>query len=124
MEAPYKITGEQPHTTVLLSSKFSDIYKPFHCTSCGNVVFEYNEDEVRTIIPSGHPQLDKPGKIYRCSGVMNLHGTSRIYDVLYQVMEAAMNLQNIEDIHTSIAYIAKTSEDRQTARCKMLYFVS
>lgn len=124
MEAPYKLTGTQPHTTVLLSSTFSDDYKPFHCVSCGNVVFSYNEDEIRTILPSGHPQLDKPSKIYQCHGVMKLRSTLRIYDVLYQVMETTMNLQNIDDLHIAIAHIAKDSNVETNARCKMLYYVS
>lgn len=124
MEAPYKLTGEQPQTTVLLSSKFNDIYKPFHCVGCGNIVFSYNEENVRTIVPSGHPKIDRPGKIYRCQGVMKLRGTARIYDVLYQVMDTAMNLENIDDLHTAIAYIAKGSETETNVRCKMLYFVS
>lgn len=124
MEVPYKISGDQPHTTVLLSSTYSDIYKPFHCSSCGNIVFSYNEDEVRTILPGGHPQLDRPGKIYQCHGVMKLRSTSSIYDVLYQVMDTAMNLTNIDELHTAMAYLAKDSENEINARCKMLYFVS
>lgn len=124
MEVPGKLTGEQPHVTVLLSSQFSDVYKPFHCVSCGNIVFSYNEDEVRSIVPSGIPQLDKAGKSYQCHGMMRLRGTANIYDVLYQVMETAMNIQSIEDLHTAIAYIAKDAEKESTVRCKALYYVS
>lgn len=124
MQAPFKITGEQPSTTVLLSDTFSDIYKPFHCVSCGNIVFSYNEEEIRTIIPSGHPQIDKPGKIYQCHGVMKLRSTSSIYDVLYEVMETVLRLDSIEKIHTAVAYIATQGQDETNARCKMLYFVS
>lgn len=124
MEMPMKLSGEQGHITVLLSSKFGDEYKPFHCVSCGNIVFSYNEDEVRSIIPSGHPQLGKPGKSYQCHGMMKLRGTASIYDVLYQVMETSMNIQNIEDLHTAIAFIAKEADNEKTVRCKMLYFVS
>lgn len=124
MEVPYKLTGDQPTATVLLSSTYSEIYKPFHCSSCGNIVFSYNEDEVRTILPGGRPQLDRPGKIYQCNGVMKLRSTSSIYDVLYQVMETAMRLDNITDLHTAIAYIAKDGENEVNARCKMLWFVS
>lgn len=124
MEVPVKLTGEQSEITVLLSDKFGDIYKPFHCVICGNIVFEYNEDEIRTIIPSGRPEISKAGKIYRCNGVMSLHGTSQLYDILYQVMEAAFNLENIAEIHTAIAYLSKTSEDKFNVRCKARYFVS
>lgn len=124
MEMPLKLTGQQPHVTVLLSSQFSNEYKPFHCVSCGNIVFSYNEDEVRSIIPSGHPQLDRPGKSYQCHGMMKLRSTASIYDVLYQVMQTAMAIQNIDELHAAIAYIAKGSEEEQTVRCKMLYFVS
>lgn len=124
MELPMKLTGVQSHTTVLLSSTYSPIYKPFHCSSCGNVVFSYNEDEVRTILPGGTPQLDRPGKIYQCQGVMKLRGTASIYDVLYQVMEMAMNIDNLEDLHAAIAYMAKDSDMEINARCKQLYYVS
>lgn len=124
MEVPLKLTGEQPHVTVLLSSQFSDIYKPFHCVSCGNIVFSYNEDEVRSIVPSGHPRLDRSGKNFQCHGMMKLRSTASIYDVLYQVMQTAMTSQNLDDLREAIAYIAKQSEDEQTVRCKMLYFVS
>lgn len=124
MEIPLKISGEQSEITVLLSSKYSDNYKPFHCVICGNIVFEYNEDEVRSIIPSGRPVLGKAGKVYRCNGVMSLHGTSQLYDILYQVMEAAFNLTNLDDIHTAIGYLSKASEDKFNARCKARYFVS
>lgn len=108
----------------MLSDKYGEVYKPFHCVVCGNIVFEYNEDEIRTIVPSGRPMIDKPGKIYRCNGVMSLHGTSQLYDILYQVMESAFNLTDIEEIHTAIAYLSKTSEDKFNARCKTRYFVS
>ncbi len=124
MIAPVKITGEQPHITVLLSSTFSEDYKPFHCSSCGNIVFSYNEDEVRTILPGGKPQTDRPGKIYQCHGVMKLRSTSSIYDVLFEVMQTSLTLTNIEDIHTALAYIAQGSQDESNARCKALYFVS
>lgn len=124
MEAPLKLTGQQSEITVLLSDKFGEFYKPFHCVICGNIVFEYNEDEIRTILPSGHPQLGKAGKVYRCNGVMSLHGTSQLYDILYQVMEVTFNLDNIEDIHTAMSYLSKTSEDKFNARCKARYFVS
>lgn len=124
MEVPLKLTGQQSEITVLLSNKYGDIYKPFHCVICGNIVFEYNEDEIRSIIPSGRPQIDKPGKIYRCSGVMTLHGTSQLYDILYQVMEAVFNLDNIADAHTAVGYLSKTSEDKFNTRCKARYFVS
>lgn len=124
MELPMKITQEQPHVTVLLSSQFSTIYKPFHCVSCGNIVFSYNEDEVRSIIPSGHPQLERAGKMYQCHGQMKLRSTAAIYDVLYQVMETAMAVDNIEDLRTAIAYIAQSGERESTVRCKMMYFVS
>lgn len=124
MEAPYKVTGKQPHTTVLLSSEFGSDYKPFHCVSCGNVVFSYNEHEVRTILPGGKPQLNRPGKTYQCHGVMKLRSTMSIYDVLWEVMESAMNIPNVEDVHTAVAYIAQQSQNETNARCKMLYFVS
>lgn len=124
MEAPYKLTGEQPHTTVLLSSSFNESYKPFHCVSCGNIVFSYNEEEVRTILPGGNPQLGKPGKIYQCHGVMKLRSTSSIYDVLYEVMNIALTTNNIEDLHAAMAYVARDAELETNARCKMLYFVS
>lgn len=124
MEVPFKLSGEQPHVTVLLSSQFSDVYKPFHCVSCGNIVFSYNENEVRSIIPSGHPQLDRSGKSFQCHGMMKLRSTASIYDVLYEVMQTAMSATSLEDLQTSVAYMAKRSEDEQTVRCKMLYFVS
>lgn len=124
MEMPMKLTGEQPRVTVLLSSTFGDIYKPFHCVSCGNIVFSYNEDEVRSIIPSGHPQLGRAGKSYQCHGQMKLRSTASIYDVLYQVMETAMAVENLEDLREAMAYIAKDSQNESTVRCKMLYFIS
>jgi hypothetical protein len=124
MEVPMKLTQEQAHVTVLLSSKFSTVYKPFHCVSCGNIVFSYNEDEVRSIIPSGHPQLDRAGKMYQCHGVMKLRSTSSIYDILYQVMEMAMKIDDITELRTAIAYTARDGDDEQNARCKMVYFVS
>lgn len=124
MEVPMSLTAEQPHVTVLLSSQFSDIYKPFHCVSCGNIVFSYNEDNIRSIIPSGSPQLDRPGKSYQCHGRMKLRSTARIYDVLYQVMEIAMSIDNIEDLHTAIGFIAKQADNETTIPCKMLYFIS
>lgn len=124
MEVPTKITGEQAHVTVLLSSQFSPIYKPFHCVSCGNIVFSYNEDEIRSIVPSGYPQLDRPGKMYQCHGVMKLRSTASIYDVLYNVMEMAMHIDDIGELRTAIAYTARNGEVEKTVRCKMLYFVS
>lgn len=124
MEVPLKLTGEQSEITVLLSNKHGDVYKPFHCSLCGNIVFEYNEEEIRTIIPSGRPQLDRSGKIIRCNGVMTLHGTTQLYDILYQVMDVAFNLTNSDDIRTSIGYLSKTSEDKFNVRCKARYFVS
>lgn len=124
MEVPMKLTRKQPHVTVLLSSEFNDIYKPFHCSSCGNIVFSYNEDDVRSILPSGHPLLGRPGKIYQCHGVMKLRGTAAIYDVLYQVMEMAMHIDDINELRTAIAFTAKDGETEKTVRCKMLYFVS
>lgn len=124
MLVPVKLSGEQSEITVLLSDTFGEVYKPFHCVVCGNIVFEYNENEIRSIVPSGRPQLDKPGKIYRCNGVMTLHGTSQLYDILYNVMDVSFNLTNLEDIHTAISYLAKTSEDKFNVRCKARYFVS
>lgn len=124
MEVPMKLTQEQPHVTVLLSSKFSTVYKPFHCVSCGNVVFSYNEDEVRSIIPSGYPQLDRAGKMYQCHGAMKLRSTASIYDILYQVMEMTMKIDDIDELRTAIAYTAQGNDDEQNARCKMAYFVS
>jgi hypothetical protein len=114
----------QRHSTVLLSSDFSPIYKPFHCSNCGNIVFSYNEDEVRTILPGGNPQLNRPGKIIQCHGIMKLRSTASIYDVLYKVMEIAMNMDNVEDIRTAVAAIAQGAEKETNVRCKMLWFVS
>lgn len=114
----------QRHSTVLLSSEFSDDYKPFHCSACGNTVFSYNEDEVRTILPSGHPQINRPGKIIQCHGIMKLRSTASIYDVLYQVMEMAMNIDDINDLRTAVAFIAKDAERETNVRCKMMWFVS
>lgn len=124
MEVPVRISGEQAHVTVLLSSQFSPIYKPFHCSSCGNIVFSYNENEIRSIVPSGYPQLDKAGKMYQCNGVMKLRSTVSIYDVLYEVMEMAWHIDDIEELRTAITYTAKGSTIEKTVRCKMLYFVS
>lgn len=114
----------QRHSTVLLSSEFSKDYKPFHCSGCGNIVFSYNEKEVRTILPGGNPALNRPGKVIQCHGIMKLRSTASIYDVLYQVMEIAMNVDNIEDIRTAVAGIAQGAEKEINVRCKMLWFVS
>lgn len=114
----------QRHSTVLLTSEFSANYKPFHCSNCGNTVFSYNEDEVRTILPGGYPQLDRPGKIIQCHGIMKLRSTASIYDVLYQVMEMAMSIDNIDDLRTAVADVAKQANSETNSRCKMLWFVS
>lgn len=121
---PTKLTGVQPEITVLLSSSYEDTYKPFHCVVCGNIVFQYNEETVRSIIPSGHPQISKPGKIYRCDGVIKLHNNYEIYDILYQVMDAAFNMDSLEDLRTALKYLSGTADNKFNARCKALYFVS
>lgn len=125
MEIPTKVAGESPEITVLLSDRFGTKYKPFHCVVCGNIVFEYNEEDVRTIIPSGRPAIDKAGKVYMCSGVIRLHGTKQLYDVLYQVTEAVFQLKNFEDLHIAVARLAEeTNTATINTRCKARYYVS
>lgn len=124
MEIPSKVSGEIPEITVLLSDKFGTVYKPFHCVVCGNIVFEYNEDNIRSIIPSGRPILGKAGKIYRCSGVITIHGTGQLYDILYQVMEASFNLETINEIRSTIALLSQASENKFNTRCKARYYIS
>lgn len=124
MEVPMKLTGQAAHITVLLSDTFSDSYKPFHCSACGNIVFSYNEDTIRTILSSGRPAIDKPGKIYQCNGIMKLRSTASIYDVLYDVLAIAMQSDNIEELRTSLSFIAQNGKYESNVRCKMQYFIS
>ena len=124
MHVPTKIAGENPEISVLLSDSFSDTYKTFRCVVCGNPVFQYNEDNIRSIVPSGHPKLDRPGKIYQCSGAMTLLGTGQIYDILYQVMDAAFNLKDVSEIRTAVGYLSEESNRKFNARCKARYYVS
>lgn len=124
MEMPIKLTGEQAHVTVLLSSEFGDTYKVFHCVGCGNVVFSYNEDKIRTILPGGHPNLGRPGKAIQCNGVIRLRRRTSAYDALYQIIDSAMHIDNIDDLREAIAFIAKDTKTESTFHCKMLYFVS
>lgn len=124
MEIPSKVSGEIPEITVLLSDKFGTVYKPFHCAICGNIVFEYNEQYIRSIIPSGRPEIGKAGKIYRCSGVITIHGTGQLYDILYQVMEASFNLETINEIRSTIALLSQASENKFNTRCKARYYIS
>lgn len=124
MEIPTKLTGVKPEITVLLSDKFGELYKPFHCVVCGNIVFEYNEEEIRTILPSGRPMIGKPGKIYTCMGVLRLHNNYEIYDILYQVMEATFNMNDLSDVRTTMQYLSETAKLKVNSRCKARYFVS
>lgn len=124
MEIPVKVSGEPVEITVLLSNKFGPVYKPFHCVVCGGIVFEYNEDHVRSIVPSGRPMLDRPGKVYRCSNVITLTSTRPVYDLLYQVMDAAFNMATLDDVREVITTTAKLAENKVNTRCKALYYVS
>ncbi len=124
MEIPSKVSGEIPEITVLLSDKFGTIYKPFHCVVCGNIVFEYNEDHIRSIIPSGRPEIGKAGKIYRCSGVITIHGTGQLYDILFQTMEAAFNSETLGEIRSTITLLSQTTDNKFNTRCKARYYVS
>lgn len=124
MEVPLKLTNEQPEITVLFSDKFGEVYKPFHCAVCGNVVFEYNQDFIRSIIPSGRPKIDKPGKVVQCSGALTIHGTNQLYDILFQVMEATFNVENLADLRTIVTNLSETTQNKFNTRCKAKYYLS
>lgn len=124
MQVPTKISGENPEISVLLSSDFDNIYKTFRCSVCGNPVFQYNEKNIRSIVPSGHPQTDRPGKIYQCNGTMTFHGKGQIYDILYQVMDATFNLNTVTDIRAAVGYLSEESNNKFNTRCKARYYVS
>lgn len=122
---PASVSGEMPEITVLLSDKFGKTYKPFYCVICGSIVFEYNEHFIRSIVPSGRPQIDKPGKIYKCSGTLqSIHSQGQIYDVLYQVMDTVFNLNTMTEVRATLGALNQASEDKFTARCKARYYVS
>jgi len=123
MEVPTKVSGEHPEITVLMSNAFEDVFKPFRCVVCGKIVFSYNNQYIRTIVPSGKPRVDRPQKIVECNGVISLNRPSDLHDMLFQVMDSVFNMTNIDEMREAIAQLAQGYGGERTARCKARYYI-
>lgn len=88
------------------------------------VVFEYNQDYVRTILPSGMPQLDKPGRTVHCSGAITLHGKKQIYELFYEILEAVWTVKSLEDLKTIVIHLASEAKEKENIKCGAKYYLS
>lgn len=123
MELPSALVGCEPHITVSMSSAFGDTYRPLRCSICGNVVCEYNNSYIRSITPSGAPQIDRPGKIYQCSGVLLLHGQVEPFEILYKLVEGVFSAPTLQDVQSLVAELARNQE-KNRVKCKAKYYLS
>lgn len=125
MDLPTSLTGENPHITVSMSSTYGDQWKSLHCSICGNVVCEYNNDYIRTISASGEPKLDRPGKIIQCSGVLSLHGAYNhtAFNILADLLQSILTSGSVEDIRNTALKLTADSQIKRNVRCKARYYI-
>lgn len=122
MDKPAKISGVIPHITVSMSSTYSDEWKSLRCSVCGNIVCQYNEDYIRSITPSGSPQLQRPGKIVQCSGVFTMYQPKDTFDTIYELLETIMQAQDVTTIRTKAIELAKDNH-KTSMMCKARYYL-
>jgi DNA-directed RNA polymerase subunit N (RpoN/RPB10) len=123
MELPSALVGSDPHITVSMSSAFEDKWKPLRCSICGNVVCEYNNSYIRSITPSGAPQLDRAGKVMQCSGVLLLHGQVEPFEILYKLIDEVFSAPSLQDVQSLVAELARNQE-KSRIKCKAKYYLS
>lgn len=63
---PREEHGDREIIVVLAPMRESYVRKKFHCSMCGNIVFEFY-DELRIILP-GHPVDQRPKYAVQCPG--------------------------------------------------------
>lgn len=122
MEIPQTITKEINQVTVLLSQRKEKDYKQFRCMLCGKILFEYNNEFIRHITPSGFPELDRPSKVIQCGGEIGLYAPRDLYGILFDISQAIFETNDIEEAR-NLVKIANDSQVR-TSKCKMRYFVT
>lgn len=120
MEIPKKLNGKTPNISVLLSDRHSDEYKYFHCVVCGKIVFGYNNDEVRMIIPTGQPKTSKPQTTIRCMNRVNIGEPSII---LHELIAAVFANDSVQPIRAKIAELVARYPENKSANCDAKYYV-
>lgn len=123
MDLPIAPPSLRDHISVSMSSAFGEEYKDLHCSDCGNIVCQYNNDHIRSITFSGHPQLDQPSKAIQCSGTLLLQGKVAPYELLYLLIQNIFEMDDIDKVRALVADLARDKSKNQQ-KCKALYFLS
>jgi hypothetical protein len=124
MEVPFKVSGVTPEIAVLLSNTKGDHYKNFRCVVCGKIVFSYDNTGIRMILPSGHPDTTRPGKVIECGNTMELHQPADAYDILYQVLQLLYTEDDVTKLREVAQQAAVDHAGALNIKCKARYYVS
>lgn len=124
MEIPSKVSGTDPEITVLLSDSHNGKFKNFRCVVCGKILFSYDNDRIRMILPSGYPAVEKPRKLIECTGTYALYTPSDLYNLLHSMLELSLATDDITKLRDALMLTAKEHEGERAIKCHARYFVT